>query len=113
MKDFDRWNKRKKKIQRQSKNKNYKVRDIWWANLGVNVGREQDGANKNFRRPVLIVKGFSKSDCLIIPLTTSNKLNKYYICIGNVEGKSAKVIISQIKLLDTKRLTERIGVLTS
>lgn len=90
-------------------NKFYHPRDIWWCNLGVNIGFEQDGTGIERERPVLIIKGFSKSVCLIIPLTTSQKRNKYYLKLGRVDNKNASVIISQIRLIDTKRLTNKIG----
>ena len=36
---------------------------------------------------------------------------KYRIPIGLIEGKEATVILSQIKVVDTKRFSEKIGVL--
>jgi mRNA interferase MazF len=111
MKDFDRWNSHKKQIQSEGTNKFYHPRDIWWCYLGVNVGFEQDGTGKEYQRPVLILKGFSKHVCLAIPLTTSQKKNPYHLPIGVIDGKSAFVIISQLKLVDTKRLINKIDML--
>ncbi len=31
-------------------------REVWWASLGKNIGFEQDGKNKMFERPVLVLK---------------------------------------------------------
>lgn len=109
-KDFDSWNVNKKDIETSGKNKFYHPRDIWWCNLGVNVGFEQDGTGKNYARPVLIVKGFSKHVCLVLPLTTSSKDNLYHIKVGLVSGKEASVIFSQIRLIDTKRFIRKIDV---
>ena len=40
-----------------------------------------------------------------------DKNNRYYLKIGKVDNKKASAIISQIRLLDTKRLVNKIGVL--
>lgn len=48
---------------------------------------------------------------MVVPLTTSKKNNKYYIKIGKVDDKEASAIISQIRLVDTKRLVNKVGVL--
>ncbi len=111
MKDFDKWNAEKIRIENYSLHKYYHPRDIWCCSLGVNTGNEQDGKNKGFQRPVLILKAWSKETCLTIPLTTSLKLNKYRIPIGLVKNKESKVIISQLKTIDTKRLVNKITVL--
>lgn len=110
-KDFDQWNEQKKVIHLQNGNRFYRPREIWWCSLGVNVGFEQDGTGEGNQRPVLIIRGFSKNVCLIIPLTTSIKKNLYYIPLGKVDNREAFAIISQIRLVDTKRLTNRLAVL--
>lgn len=109
-KDFDNWNLDKKNINCRDYNKLYKKRDVWWCNLGVNIGYEQDGTGSNYDRPVLILKDFNDKVCLVLPLTTSNKNNMYYIDIGHINGEKSKAIISQIRLIDTKRLVNKIGV---
>ena len=77
----------------------------------MNVGFEQDGEGKEYQRPVLIFKGFSKDTCLIFPLTTSISKHKMRIPVGIVDKNEASVIISQPKLIDTKRLVEKVGFL--
>lgn len=111
LKDFDTWNERKKDIHIKSENKLYHAREIWWCLLGVNVGFEQDGTGEVNERPVLILKGFSKNVCIIIPLTTSIKKNPYHVALGKVDEKDAFAIISQIRLIDTKRLINKVGTL--
>ncbi len=96
-KDFEAWNKRKKRIHIENENRLYREREIWWCSLGLNVGFEQDGTGSDSERPVLILKGFSKQVCLIVPLTTSQKKNSYHVTLGNVGGKNAFAIISQIR----------------
>ena len=109
-KDFDKWNNQKKTMHNSGENKFYHPRDIWWCRLGLNVGFEQDGKDLDFERPVLVLKAFGKI-CLIVPLTTSSKKHEYRISVGLVEGKEATAILSQIKVVDTKRFSEKIGVL--
>lgn len=105
---FDGWNETKKEIHKEAVHKFYHPRDIWWCVLGHNVGFEQDGTGSWFARPVLVLKGFSKKVCLVVPLTTSLKKGNFYVSVGEVEGKNAVAIISQIRLVDTKRFTKRI-----
>ena len=108
-KDFDTWNKNKKRIHAENENKLYHEREVWWCALGVNIGFEQDGTGTGSERPVLILKGFSKQVCLIMPLTTSEKKNPYHISLGKVDGRNAFAIISQIRLVDIRRLINKIG----
>ena len=110
-KDFDSWNEKKKYIHDKESIKPYQERDIWWCSLGVNVGFEEDGTGHNAERPVLVMKGFSDQVCLTVPLSTALKKNPYYIGIGSVQGREASAIISQLRLIDTKRLVNKVGYL--
>ncbi|MBX4198583.1 type II toxin-antitoxin system PemK/MazF family toxin [Candidatus Parcubacteria bacterium] len=110
-KDFDKWNIQKKGIHDIGENKFYHPRDIWWCTLGVNIGFEQDGSGEDHERPVLILRGFSKQVCLAIPLTTSTKKNPYHVPLGIIGERESFAIISQIRLIDTKRLSNKIDVL--
>jgi mRNA-degrading endonuclease toxin of MazEF toxin-antitoxin module len=110
MKDFDTWIEHKKTINSAS-GKLYAKRDIWWCSLGVNVGFEQDGTGKLHERPVVVLRGFNRAVCLVVPLTTSTKANKYHVSLGEIDGKPAAAIISQIRLIDTRRFIDKIGML--
>jgi mRNA interferase MazF len=109
-KDFDKWNDLKKFINIE-KRRSYKEREVWWCRLGVNVGYEQDGTGDFYDRPVLVLKRFNKTVCLVVPLTTSRKINYYLVSIGKINGREAKGIISQIRLVDSCRLVNRISVI--
>jgi mRNA-degrading endonuclease toxin of MazEF toxin-antitoxin module len=109
-KDFDSWNERKKEINAEQP-VFYHQREIRWCSLGVNVGFEQDGTSDAFRRPVLIIKGFSRHVCLVVPLTTSIKKNPYHMSVGVIVDREAFAILSQIRLIDTKRLHDRLSIL--
>jgi len=110
-KDFDGWNEEKKKTDASEKYLPlYYEREVRWCRLGVNIGFEQDGTGRGYSRPVVIFKGFSRRACLVIPLTTSTKKNKYHFALGKIEDVEASAIISQLRLIDTRRLDRHIGV---
>lgn len=107
-KDFTTWNTLKQNIHQDGLSKFYHVREVWWCSLGVNVGFEQDGGGLEKQRPVLILKGLSRNTCLVVPLTSSAHTHQYRIPIGFFQGENASAIISQIRVVDTKRLVEKI-----
>jgi len=110
-KDFDGWNFKKQKLHNTDWVPLYHEREIWWCALGVNVGFEQDGTGGEYRRPVLVLKGLSKETCLIIPLTTATHDHVLRPQIGIVDGKMAKALLSQIRVIDNKRFVRKIGYL--
>ncbi len=79
----------------------------------MNIGFEQDGKGEEFRRPVLILKKFNKYVVLIVPLTTKiKKDNKYYLPCSLVSDTVPRMaIISQVRLIDTKRFIDKLGVM--
>jgi mRNA interferase MazF len=107
-KDFDKWNKSKELIHYKNEDKFYHEREVWWCSLGINIGFEQDGKGDKFSRPVLIIKGFSKNVFLCVPLTTKLKEGRYYNDIILNDGVKRKAILSQIRLIDSKRLIEKV-----
>jgi len=109
-KDFNKWNDLKVSTQ-DEKGRLYSVREIWWCKLGVNIGSEQDGKGENFLRPCVIVRGFGADTCLVIPLTTSTKVHYLRFPLGQVSGKVAAANLSQLRLVDTRRMVEKIGFL--
>ncbi len=112
-KEFDTWNCMKKDTDNlKDYLPLYHERQVRWCKLGVNIGFEQDGTGDGFSRPVLILKGFSRHVCWIVPLTTSKKKNKYHIPLGIIDGRESFAIISQIRLVDVKRLYLRIDTVS-
>ena len=105
-KDFDEWNERKKQTHRRNDAPFCHERKLWWCALGVNVGFEQDGSGEDYRRPVLILKGLSAATCLVVPLTTSTRRHPLRPSIGLVEEKNAHALLSQVRVIDTKRLVD-------
>ena len=106
MKNFRKWNNLKEKIEQNFKHKLFHEKEIWWCSLGVNIGDEQDGKNENFERPVLILKKFNKNILWGIPLTSKNKNGKYYYNF-KYKKKNFAVILSQLRLISSKRLLRR------
>ncbi len=110
-KDFQDWTNKKTKLHHRTDILFFHTREIWWCSLGSNIGFEQDGSGEEYSRPVVILKGLSRHSCLIVPLTTSGKSHSLRPAIGPVEGKEARALVSQIRVVDTKRLLRKIGYL--
>lgn len=98
-KDFDKWNIIKKQIELYQ-NINVNEGELWWCNVGLNIGSEQDGPCPLFERPVFIAKRFSDRTCLVFPMTSKIKTGSYYYTIDTFNT----IILCQPKLIDTKRL---------
>lgn len=108
-KNFDDWAIQKKIIQDEENPLYFHEGDIWWCKLGTNIGFEQDGKGKTFSRPILIVKKFNQFVFWAVPLSTKLKDNKYYFPFEGSDGEVRSAIISQLKLVSIKRLTDKIG----
>ena len=112
IKNFDGWNTKKKQIETESTAVFCHEREVWWCALGVNVGFEQDGSEDGHRRPVVVLKGFSAQTCLVIPLTTSNHDHPMRPSVGLVNRKEARAMLSQMRVIDTKRFVSKIGYIS-
>ncbi|MBI2096022.1 MAG: type II toxin-antitoxin system PemK/MazF family toxin [Candidatus Taylorbacteria bacterium] len=111
-KDFSKWLVLKKSIHEVVGTALFHEREIWWCMLGANVGFEIDGGGEDFERPVIIVKKFNLDTCIVIPLTAKPKTGKYYFSVDIVDGRNAVAVLSQIRLIDRKRLVEKIETLS-
>ncbi len=108
-KPFDKWNEKKKDLHNRQNDLFYHEREIWWCALGINIGFEQDGSGEEYRRPILIIKGLSAKTCLVVPLTASSRKHILRPLVGLVKGQEARALLSQIRVIDTKRLVHKIG----
>ena len=106
-KDFEKWHFEKGKINQSDIRSLFNERELWSCAIGANVGSEQDGKGALFLRPVLIFKKFNDEIFWGIPLTHSPKRDKYYFSLR--ENVHSVAILSQIRLLDAKRLQWRMG----
>ena len=109
-KDFDKWNKKKKEIDNDKTEKIFHEREIWWCNLGLNIGEEQDGKNDNFERPILILRKFNKHLLKVLPLSTKIKEGDFYVNFisNDKDDISYSVLLSQEKTISSKRLVRKI-----
>jgi mRNA interferase MazF len=107
-KRFIDWIHTKINIDKKERNIQINEGEIYWCFLGENIGDEENGKGEVFRRPVLIFKKFNNHIFWGIPMSTKNKDNIYYIKIlfRDVEQSA---MISQLRILDTKRLDEKMG----
>lgn len=82
--------------------------EVYWCSLGENVGDEENGKGDSFRRPILIIKKFNNHLVWGIPMSTKLKQNPYYMTVL-LKGSVQSALISQLRTLDTKRLSGKIG----
>lgn len=108
-KDFINWHKKKSKINDIEKRPFFHEREIWFCYMGANVGFEQDGIGKDFLRPIVIFRKFSKEIFWGIPLTKKERDTKYYFTFSFPERGKNTAILSQIRLIDARRLSYHIG----
>lgn len=111
MNDFKFWINKKAWLHNQNNRPFFKERDIWYCYFGVNVGFEQDGQGQDFLRPVMVFKKFNKEIFLGIPLTRSIKDLSFYFSFEFKAGLKSSAILSQIRFIDAKRLSHKIGVI--
>ncbi len=110
-KDFQKWHNRKKFLHEEKERPFFREGEVWFCAFGVNVGFEQDGRGSSFLRPVIILKKFNNEIFWGLPLTKNKKKNKYYFSF-KLNNKVSTAILSQIRLIDGKRLHYKIGVLS-
>ena len=111
LKDFDKWNEVKKKLHIRKEDILFHEREIWWCAIGINIGFEENGKNDLFERPVLIVRKFNKYVLWVLPLTRSQKTGEYYYRITQGDEDDSVVILSQLRLISSKRLLRKMRML--
>ncbi len=115
-KDFRKWHGKKTLIDEISKRPFFHEREIWFCYLGANVGFEQDGSGEEFQRPVLIFRKFNNEIFWGIPLTKVRKkikkqAERYYYQFSFMPGIQSAAILSQVRLIDARRLSRLIGTM--
>ena len=114
-KDYVAWTRIKSEINNKIsfiENKYFKERDIWWANVGENIGFEEDGKGERFLRPILVLRKFNKNLLLIVPLSKTDKEGKYYFNF-RYDKKYSNALLSQIKSIDSSGLAKKIGMIST
>jgi len=107
---FVAWIRIKTRIHLSDKLVYFREGEIWWVNLGANVGHEEEGKNDNFERPILVLKKFNEHLLWAIPLTTKTKEDNPYYYQYELGGKEYAAILPQLRMLSSKRLIRRIGM---
>ena len=110
-KNFKDWNIEKSDLNENKVRAFFHEREVWFASIGVNIGFEQDGRGDKFLLPAIILKKFNNEVLWCVPLTKNQKKGKYYFSFKLNNGVST-AILSQIRLIDSKRLQYKIGDLT-
>lgn len=109
-KDFQKWHREKSYIHHEKVRPFFHLREVWFCSLGANVGYEQDGGGNKYLRPVLIIRKFNNEVLWVLPFTRHSKSGKYYFKIRIIGSKFlSTLILSQIRLIDAKRLRYKIG----
>ena len=107
-KNFWAWHSQKEKTHNDDKERVFfHEGEIWWCSLGANVGFEQDGKNETFERPVVVFRKFNKEIFWALPITTQEKSGRFYFPYRH-DARIFSVILSQIRLLDAKRLLRKV-----
>jgi len=108
-KDFQKWHTEKSDLHENKLRLHFHERDVWFTSVGVNIGFEQDGKGDEFMRPIVVFKKFNNETLWGIPLTSKKKTGKYYFTFEHDEDRTSTANLSQLRLIDSKRLKYQIG----
>ena len=110
---LDEWHEIKKYTEQNKRKLGIRSREIYWAKIGQNIGSEEYGKDKNFARPVIVLRKITSDLFVGIPLTSTIKNNDYfhkfeYINKQNGLTKNSAMIL-QLKVFSIKRLMNKVG----
>lgn len=108
-KDFQKWHDQKSDIHENKARLHFHERDVWFTTMGANIGFEQDGKGEEFLRPIVILKKFNNETLWGITLTSKKKTGKYYFTFEHDKERESTANLSQLRLIDSKRLKYQIG----
>ena len=107
-KDFKGWIKIKEKIHYRGTLRSFSEGEIWWCNVGENVGSEICGKGKDFLRPILVINKLSKYNFIGIPLTSKEHHGTWYTDFI-FQNKKQYAVVAQIENVSVYRLHHKIG----
>ncbi|HEY5714738.1 MAG TPA: type II toxin-antitoxin system PemK/MazF family toxin [Candidatus Gracilibacteria bacterium] len=110
MKDFNSWNQVKINTEAQ-KHPHFKEGELFFARIGENVGFEACGKGDQFLRPVLVFRKFNQRTFWAIPMSTTIREGDFFVNDYFIRNTKSSILLSQIKLLDAKRLIRKIGAI--
>jgi len=105
---FDKWNDLKQIVHNKKREVHFRQGEIYFINIGQNIGYEMYGKQEQFLRPVIIFRKINKYTFLAIPLTSKIKNDKFHQVI-NFKERTNSAILTQIRTFDSKRLLYKIG----
>jgi len=108
MQEFNNWNRQKQQISKRTKVRRFHQREIVWLRIGVNIGREQNGKNEFFLRPVLIIKKINSETFIGVPLTTKNRRGRFIVPF-EIYGRKQYALIAQLRMFDARRIFSSMG----
>lgn len=108
-KDYRKWHQKKRYVHNEKQAPFFHEREVWFCYLGENIGYEQDGAGEEFLRPVVVIRKFNSQIFWGVPTTKKNKKGEFYFRFVYQGRKSTSAILSQMRLIDSKRLLYPIG----
>lgn len=118
-KDYQTWTPLKEELHNAERPRLFfHEREVWHCHLGENIGFEQDGGDDLFLRPVVIIRKFNNSIFWGVPLTRTQKDLPFYFAFKlqsepeTADGESS-AILSQIRLIDAKRLRRMTGYISA
>ena len=108
---LDTWNNLKKSVSsKEHKPPFVSERDLWWVNVGENVGSEINGKSDQFSRPVIIFKKLSHGFYFVVPTTTQHKEGSWFVSFTH-KSRDMFACLHQAKALDYRRLSNKLGQL--
>lgn len=109
-KDFDKWNLRKKELEKLETKFLFKTGEIWWCSVGLNIKAESCGKGDSFQRPVLIIRKLSSVSFVGIPLSSKKKDGTWF-CEITVRGEKRYALLYQIRMFSINRFQRRLAFL--
>lgn len=91
-------------------------RDIFWTNIGTNIGNEACWHGDGWIRPVLVIKRYGNLH-LVVPMTThwlyedqgTWLIKKYHHKITSLDfGRKSYLMMNQLQTIDRKRFTKKV-----
>lgn len=108
-KDFCSWCIEKIELHNNRNRVFFHEREVWFASVGVNIGYEQDGKGSKFLRPIIVIKKFNNETLWGITLSSKRKFGKYYFTVNHSKNRISTANLSQLRLVDSKRLHYKMG----
>jgi mRNA-degrading endonuclease toxin of MazEF toxin-antitoxin module len=110
IKDYDRWNTQKKLVDKRVLPDDFFFldREVWWTSLGVNIGKEIDGKNHEYERPILVFRKVSQDTLWALPITSTIQEGDEFHPVSYKEGQGI-VLLGQIRFISASRLIRLAG----